>query len=64
MTSAGHAGFTYTGPVAKQISGVDISWIVGLLVSGMSHWLLSRSLNLRAEAGAIKVSDEALETTT
>jgi NCS1 family nucleobase:cation symporter-1 len=58
------AGFTYTGPVAKHISGVDISWLVGLAVSGTAYWLLSRSLNVRGEAGAIRASDEALETTT
>ena len=64
MVLPGIAGFKYTGPVAKHISGVDISWIVGLVVSGTSYWLLSRSLNVRAEAGAIQASDEALETTT
>jgi purine-cytosine permease-like protein len=53
-------GFTYTGPVAKQISDVDISWLVGLAVSGTVYWLLSRSLNLRAEEAAIAVSDERL----
>ncbi|HWE10973.1 MAG TPA: cytosine permease [Solirubrobacteraceae bacterium] len=54
------AGFKYTGPVAKQISGVDISWLVGLVVSGGAYWLLSRSLNLGAEEAAIAVSDEQL----
>jgi purine-cytosine permease-like protein len=53
-------GFTYTGPVAKQISDVDISWLVGLAVAGTAYWLLSRSLNLRAEEAAIAVSDERL----
>jgi hypothetical protein len=47
--------------VVSGISGVDISWLVGLAVSGTAYWLLSRSLNVRAEAGAIKASDEALE---
>ena len=64
MVLPGIAGFKYMGPVAKNISGVDISWIVGPAVSGTSYWLLSRSLNLRAEAGAIRASDEALDTTT
>jgi NCS1 family nucleobase:cation symporter-1 len=64
MVLPGIAGFTYTGPVAKHISGVDISWLVGLAVSGTSYWLLSRSLKVPAEAGAIKASDEALETVT
>ena len=64
MVLPGIAGFKYTGPVAKHISGVDISWIIGLVVSGTVYWLLSRSLNLPAEARAIQASDEALETTT
>jgi NCS1 family nucleobase:cation symporter-1 len=61
MVLPGIAGFKYTGPVAKQISGVDISWLVGLAVSGISYWLLSGSLNVRAEARAIRASDEQLE---
>ncbi|MHB1836302.1 MAG: purine-cytosine permease family protein [Solirubrobacteraceae bacterium] len=56
-------GFTYTGPVAKQISDVDISWIVGLLVTGVVYWLLSRSLNIRAEQAAVAASDERLGAT-
>ncbi len=60
MVLPGIGGFTYTGPVAKQISGVDISWLVGLAVSGISYWLLSRSLNLREEESAIEISDEQL----
>jgi len=63
MVLPGIASFQYTGPVAKHISGVDISWIVGLIVSGTAYWLLSRSLNVRAEEGAIKASDEALDAT-
>ncbi len=54
------AGLKYTGPVAKQISGVDISWLVGLAAAGTTYWLLSRSLNVRAEQSAIEVSDRQL----
>jgi purine-cytosine permease-like protein len=63
MVLPGIAGFKYTGPVAKHISGIDISWMVGLLVSGTAYWLFSRSLNVRGEAGAIRASDEALDAT-
>ena len=63
MVLPGIAGFTYTGPLAKQISSVDISWIVGLAVAGISYWLLSRSLDLREEAPAIEASDEQLGAT-
>jgi purine-cytosine permease-like protein len=63
MVLPGIAGFTYTGPLAKQISDVDISWIVGLAVAGISYWLLSRSLDLREEEPAIEASDEQLGAT-
>jgi NCS1 family nucleobase:cation symporter-1 len=53
-------GFTFTGPIAKQISDVDISWLVGLAVAGTSYWLMSRSLDVRGESAAIEASDETL----
>ena len=63
MVLPGIAGFTYTGPLAKQLSNVDISWLVGLAVAGISYWLLSRSLDLRGEVPAIEASDERLGAT-
>jgi nucleobase:cation symporter-1, NCS1 family len=42
-------GWSYTGPLAKQISSIDIAWIVGLFVSGSVYWLLSRSTNVSEE---------------
>jgi NCS1 family nucleobase:cation symporter-1 len=57
------AGFTFTGPIAKHISDVDISWIVGLIVAGGVYWLLSRSLNLGNEAAAVRASDDELGAT-
>jgi NCS1 family nucleobase:cation symporter-1 len=45
-------GWSYTGPLAKQIDGVDISWIVGLIVSGGVYLWLSRSLDVEAEERA------------
>lgn len=65
------AGFTFTGPIAKQFSytyagavtHVDISWIVGLIVAGGVYWLLSRSLNLSSEAVAVQASDQELGAT-
>ncbi|MDQ6730145.1 MAG: cytosine permease [Actinomycetota bacterium] len=53
-------GFTYTGPLAKQISNVDISWLVGLAVSGTVYFLLARTLNLRSEETAIAASERQL----
>ncbi len=45
-------GHSFTGPIAKQISDIDIAWLVGLIVSGVAYWLLSRSTNVRAELDA------------
>jgi NCS1 family nucleobase:cation symporter-1 len=56
-------GFTFTGPVAKQISDVDISWLVGLAVAATVYWLLARTLNLHSEASAIEASERQLTAT-
>jgi len=50
----------YTGPGARALGGVDIGWLVGLAVSGVTYWLLARSLRLSAEAGAVRDSDREL----
>jgi purine-cytosine permease-like protein len=50
----------YSGPIAKLIGGVDIGWLVGLLVSGISYYALSRSLDVAAEEAAIQASEWAL----
>ena len=50
----------YTGPAARALGGVDVGWLVGLAVSGGVYFLLSRSLNLSAESGAIQESEETL----
>ena len=42
-------GHSFTGPIARQISSIDIAWIVGLFVSGTVYWLLSRSTDVRGE---------------
>jgi NCS1 family nucleobase:cation symporter-1 len=36
----------YSGPMVAQLGGVDISWIVGLLVPGILYYLLARSTAL------------------
>ncbi len=33
----------YTGPLVASLSGADITWIVGLIVSSVSYYLLMRS---------------------
>jgi NCS1 family nucleobase:cation symporter-1 len=32
----------YTGPLAKKLDGADISWIVGLIVTGSMYYLWAR----------------------
>jgi NCS1 family nucleobase:cation symporter-1 len=51
----------YTGPAARALGGVDVGWLVGLAVSGGVYYLLSRSLDLGAERGAIEESEAALK---
>jgi nucleobase:cation symporter-1, NCS1 family len=46
------SGHHFTGPVAKEISSVDIAWLVGLLVSSLVYLGLTRSLNVRRELEA------------
>jgi hypothetical protein len=40
------------------LEGVDIAWLVGLLVSGLTYYLLSRSLDLAAEHRVIEAISE------
>jgi len=50
----------YTGPAARALGGVDVGWLVGLIVSGGTYFLLSHSLQLTRETRAIHESDSAL----
>jgi nucleobase:cation symporter-1, NCS1 family len=54
------SGWSYTGPLAKQLDNVDVAWIVGLVVSGAVYLWLSRSLDLREEERAVRGSERAL----
>ena len=38
----------YTGPLVEPLGGVDISWIVGLLVPGVLYYVLGRASRRRA----------------
>lgn len=51
----------YTGPAARALGGVDVGWLVGLLVSGGAYLLLCRSLEVSGEASAIQGSESALQ---
>ena len=50
----------YTGPGANALSGVDISFIVGLVVAGGTYLLVTRGLDLSAEQPAIERSEAEL----
>jgi purine-cytosine permease-like protein len=50
----------YTGPLASDLNSVDISWVVGAVVTGVVYWLLTRNLNAAAEQTAIAESDAGL----
>lgn len=50
----------YTAPAARALGGVDIGWLVGLIVAGGTYFLLARTLDLSSEAGAIRNSENTL----
>jgi purine-cytosine permease-like protein len=52
--------WSFTGPLAEKMGGVDIAWLVGLAVTGVVYLLLSRSLDLASEQSAEAASDREL----
>ena len=55
-------GLSYEGYVpAHLVHGVDYSWLVGLVVSGLVYLVASRSLDLAPERAAIEASDRELQ---
>ena len=52
-----------TAPIAEQLGGTDISAPVGLLVSAVAYYVLTRSLDLDAEAPAIEASERTIAET-
>ncbi len=49
MVIQGLGPINYIGPAAKAFGGVDLAWVVGLIVTGGSYWLFARSLDVSAE---------------
>ena len=43
----------FVGYFAQRMHGVDIAWLVGLLVAGSVYLALGRSIDLRAEERVI-----------
>jgi purine-cytosine permease-like protein len=50
----------YVGPAARALDGVDVGWLVGLIVSATVYLWLSRSFDARSEAAAVAESDAEL----
>jgi nucleobase:cation symporter-1, NCS1 family len=50
----------YTGPLARALGGVDVGWLVGLVVSGGVYYALSRTLDADRERAAIEDSERTL----
>lgn len=51
----------YEGPIAAAMNGVDVAWIVELVVCGVAYSILAKSLDLRREAIAIGESERELQ---
>ena len=51
----------WTAPLGNVLKGIDIAWLVGLLVSGTTYFLLSRSLDVDAEMDEVRASERELE---
>jgi NCS1 family nucleobase:cation symporter-1 len=47
---------SWTGPGADLFGGVDVAWLVGLVVTGVAAWLFGRSTDLAAEATDLEVT--------
>jgi len=50
----------YTGPLASDLNSVDISWIVGAVVTFVTYLLLTRNLDVSSEQAAIDASEAEL----
>ena len=49
----------FVGYFARRLEGVDIAWLVGLVVAGVVYLLLARSLDLRAEEEVIRAVERS-----
>jgi purine-cytosine permease-like protein len=53
-------GWNYTGPLAKQLAGTDIAWLVGLAVSALVFLAAARTTDRAGEDAAIALSEQQL----
>ncbi|WP_210713434.1 cytosine permease [Pseudomonas sp. MWU349] len=49
----------YVGPLARALGSIDVAWLVGLVVSGVAYYGLSRSLDLAHEEAVILRLEDA-----
>lgn len=54
-------GTLYVGPVAHALDGADISLFIGLPVSALLYWWLTRSIDVAAETRVAEAEAEQLE---
>lgn len=50
----------FTGPVAKALGGIDVAFVIGLAVSGVLYYVLTRAMDLSAEEPAVAASEREL----
>lgn len=50
----------YKGPLAALVGGIDIAFVIGLVVPAVLYRVFSRSLPLASEGAVIAKSDELL----
>lgn len=51
----------WTAPVGNVLQGIDVAWLVGLVVAGVSYFFMSRSLDVGAEGREVRASEQELE---
>ncbi|WP_374971109.1 purine-cytosine permease family protein [Terrabacter sp. BE26] len=54
-------GKVFTGPVARALGGVDISFFIGLPVAGLLYYLFARSIDVEAETKVALAERQELE---
>jgi purine-cytosine permease-like protein len=50
----------YTGPLANDLNSVDVAWIVGVVVTAIAYFLLTRNFDPASERAVIDESDREL----
>jgi hypothetical protein len=59
-----HGKVWHQGPfwfLGNDLQGIDVAWLIGLIVSGTTYYALSRSLNINAEMDKVQASEQQLE---